>query len=272
MANRKFIEKHSADLPTNFVVIEGNSWKQALSQFDTEFKKSPKNFGNYINNSYKPSDSLDKLLNKLLHDDVLDLGSYGMSNESQLDNALKLVFNDIVHAGQLDQAEQVTLSEFTKHLKEILEPLLDVWPGKTNISLQLRTDTTLSSLYTHFDLGTASKSLLWQNEAFYGSSFSVHAAFNSVSDAYLDHNHISSKKSWDYNKYGLTYYDQTKLDDTTPEGEEWYAKPWSLSVLTPNIWTHEPIASSMPRSEKPNSPEKRFMAQISVSKIQPSLI
>lgn len=272
MANRKYIEKHAVDLPSNFVVIEGNSWDKALTQFSADFKKAPKNFGNYINPSFKPSDDLDKLLTKLLKEDVLDLGTYGMSNKAQLDNSLKLVFNDIVQAVQLDQSEQTALKEFTQHLKEILEPLLNIWPGKTNVSLQLRTDTTLSNLYTHFDLGTASKSLIWQNEEFYGSSFSVHAAFNSISDAYLDHKNITSTKSWDYNNYGLTYYDQTKLDDVTPAGQEWYAKPWSLSVLTPNIWTHEPIASSMPRSDSGKNHEKRFMAQINVSKIQPAIL
>jgi hypothetical protein len=268
MSKRKYIAPGAKNLPENFVALEGTSWEKALKVFERELKKSPKNTANFKDSSFKPSPELEKLMDKLLQKDALEIDTVGMSNEKQMDHALTTIFNEVSFEGALNDQEKAVLKQFTAHLRDIIKPLLDTWPGKTNVSLQLRSEVTGPGLVPHIDPGSMSERYTWPKLPFYGINYYVLGSFNSVSTAYFDNKDIQSVKNEEYNKQGINKYDVNgvTLKDKFKEGDEWYGRPWSLTLMTPSLWKHQPCVHSTPRSEDPKKPEKRCLAFIGVSK------
>lgn len=262
---RRLIDKDDPDLPDNIYALEGESWEQALWDIEAKLKQAPYSAGHYTNPEFEPSPELDALLKRLVNSELLDDWDYGFTNEEDVDNLLTIAFNEMAFDGGLDEGERKTLNELKGYLSGVIKPLLKVWPGETQVSLQFRgREKTLNKLSSHIDLGAAGKSKDWCTEAFNDVSFYVLLPFNSVGTAFHNYKDVTSEgKVKEVKPGGLKSFYNPKAQ-SRPE-DLWYAKPWSTSVLVSHIWTHLPPLHSQPLSINGQT-EKRCLAFMAVSR------
>jgi hypothetical protein len=265
MTSRRYIEAGKSDLPDNFIAIEGNDWKSALSQIERSMRTAPVNYGNFLDNSFLPTKEMDDLLTKLRDGGHLKMDTVGGASKDRINKALSDHFNKIVKDASLSAIEQAGLQEVFDKIRDTAHDVLDVWPGKTNISLSIKEEITLDKPLPSFAPGTFKRDMSWRGLPFFGSTFYVRMSFNSAANAIYDDRNIVKARESEYMAGGLMHFDKEKIK--CKPGEEWHPKPWSVSVLSSNVWPHRPVVQSAPRSENKGVPEKRFTVQMVVQRL-----
>lgn len=258
MPGRKYIDPNDPDLPDNFIVLENDDWIGSLHKIEREMRCAPVNYGNFIDKSvasamdmnpyFFEASALGQLITRLMNNNHFEIDTQGCTSETDIERYFCRAFNDISGKAQLDQDDQLLLRAFFDYLQAMTKPLLLTWPNHTLVSLRLRgNDFTVTKPQNFMFLqGASNNGLLWRGEPFFGSTFHVRMSFNTLANAVYDDKTLIQAREKEYKPGGLNYYDKPKLQYDTHE-DVWHPKPWSVSVLSSNIWMHRPVIQSSPR-------------------------
>lgn len=256
MPNRKYIDPHDPDLPKNIIAIEGYEWEDALRQIERAMRVAPVNCGNFmdlglapsfkINPSFAPQSDVGLLITNLMNGNFLNVDTQGFSSETPLRTGLSRTFGDVAAKADLDEDDRYLLKTVFDYIAAITVPLLDTWPGRTLVSLSFRgNDFAINNPSPMFSSGTNKENMFWSGLPFFGSTYHVRMSFNTLGQAIYDDDKIVKHKSHEYFNGGLDWHGDPKVK--CEQDEIWHPKPWSITVLSSNLWPHRPVVSSSPR-------------------------
>lgn len=257
MPGRKYIDPKDQNLPKNIIAIEGYDWQSALHQIERAMRVAPVNYGNFmdlaltpsinVSPSFAPQGELGRLITNLMNGNHLHYSPHGCMRDRDVDIYLTRAFHNAASSAKLDDSERYLLQAVFNYVGTVIKPLLNTWPGRTAISLEIRdNDFTLNTPNPMFVQGVNNEKLIWRKLPFFGSSFQVRMSFNTLAQAIYDDNTVVKEKSHEWLPGGLNWYGDVKLKYDKQE-DVWHPRPWSISVLSPNIWTHRPVVQSSPR-------------------------
>lgn len=256
MPNRKYIDPNDPDMPDNIIAIEGYQWRHALEEIEDAMRTAPVNYGNFMdlnlmpsfkgNPSYAPQNEVGELINHLMHGNFLNIDTTGLASDKHMQAYLTRTFLDVTGKAKLDADNRFLLKTVFDYVAVIMEPLFEVWPKRTLVSLSFRgNDFAIEKPTPGFAAGTNNENLLWKGLPFFGSTFHVRMSFNTLGQAVYDDSRVVKCKSHEYFEGGMNWYGNVKVK--CDQNEVWHPKPWSISVLSSNIWPHRPVVQSSPR-------------------------